>query len=174
MHNIPVGSGQKITRTATVKDNAAIKNTLSLTKRAIKEGRLDDFWSLTTFDNKDGKFKDRTMTISELDLAIEENRQDKIRDIEFAEYQINLFSRYLKKNVHAADHGYSASMVLNFISPLERRKLLEIIFSELEAIKSSDFVEGKFHNMRGGPETLMDRLDVTLDNKYHNQELVEN
>ena len=114
------------------------------------------------------------MTISELDIAIEENRKEKIRDIEFAEYQINLFSRYLKKNVHAGTHGYSASMVLNFMPHEERRKLLEIILSEREAIISSGFVEGQFNNVRGQPETLFDRLDSHLDNKYHNQELVEN
>lgn len=170
LRNIQVGSGQKITRTATVKDNTEVKQTLQMTKLAINEGRMDDFFKLTTFDNKDGSWKDRTLTISELDEIIAKRRAEKSDDIDFAVYQINLFSRYLKKNVHSSDNGYSAKMVLNFISGPERRDLLKIILEELETVKA-EFVPGKYNNVHGAPATLLDTLDATLESKYHNMEI---
>ncbi len=166
---INVGNGIKIRKSATTKDNAEAKQTLNIIKMAIKEGKFDSIWKLTVFDNKNGKWKNRIMSISEIDKEIEKQRADKIDDIEFALYQMSLFSKYLKKNVHASSNGYSTSMILNFIPSLELGKLIDIILEEKEKIESSDFVEGKFNNQYGKPETLRDRLHITISNNFHNK-----
>lgn len=174
---IAVGSGMKIKRSAEIKDNAEVKDTLRQIKLAIQEGRLDHVWTLTTYDltgeiNENGikRTQGRNMTISEIDQQIEDNRNEKIQNIEFALDQMALFSKYLKKNVHASYQGYSASMILNFIPNSELRKIIDIVLDEKQKIESSDFVEGQNNSFVNGvlkPESLRDRLQASLSNQYN-------
>jgi len=174
---VKIGSGIKIRKSATTKDNTEVKDTLRQIKLAIQEGKLDSIFSLKTYDiipnseNENGVLKtiDRNMTMTELNQHIDKNRLEKIDDIDFALYQMSLFSKYLKKNVHASSNGYSASMILNFIPSVELRKLIDIILDEKQKIESSDFVESKYNNQHGSLETLRDRLHTTLSNNYENK-----
>jgi len=160
----------KIKRVATIKDNAAVKADLGLVKHAIKEGLLDSIFTLHTIDRDgSGKIRQRNMTITEIDEQIKNTRARKIESIDFALYQVGLFSKYLKKNVHAGN-GYSASMIMNFIETPELYKIIELVLQEIKESETS-FVEGKYNNMYGQKETLLDHLVITIQNKYHLQKL---
>lgn len=170
---ISVGSGLKIKRTATISDNAKAKKTLGQIKRAAMEGRLDDIFSLTTYDiidlgREDGvkHAHDRHMTITELNQHIESIRQEKIDSIDFALTQMDLFSKYLKKNVHAANNGYSVSMVLNFMKLADIEQLVKIVLDTKKEVEEKGFTPGEYKNMRGQPESLIDRIAISIQNDH--------
>jgi len=167
--------GIKITRTAQKTDNAAVRRTLQTIESAITEGKMDSILTLRTYDVIDLHREDgvkhaahRTMTFAEIDAAIAEARATVAADVKFAHQQMGIFSQYLDAKVHAAssDGGYSAEMILKFISTTERKNLINIIISELSAIENSDFVEGKYKTINGTPETKYDRLDRKLSQIY--------
>jgi hypothetical protein len=169
--SIKVGGGMKIKRSATITDNAQVKSDLRQVKYAVDQGLLDSIFTLKTMDiDGEGKLRKRNLTITELDEQIKNTRGEKTESIEFAIYQMDLFSRYLKKNVHAGTHGYSADMILNFIGTPELYKLVEIILEHTEQGKK-EFVPGKYNNVYGGKQTLLDVIVITLENKYHLQKL---
>jgi hypothetical protein len=88
----------KIRRAATIRDNTAVKSDLGVIKHAINQGLLDSIFTLQTFDRDDsGKIRHRNITITELDEQIKNTRKEKIQSIDFALYQVSLFSKYLKK-----------------------------------------------------------------------------
>lgn len=167
---ISVGSGMKIKRAATIKDNAAVRVDLGMIKHAIKEGLLDSIFTLHTIEqDNSGKIIQRNMTITEIDKQITHTRAAKIESIDFALYQVSLFSKYLKKNVHAGN-GYTASMVMNFIETPELYKIVELVLKEIKESETS-FVNGRYNNMQGQKETLLDHLVIKIHNKYHLQKL---
>lgn len=162
---IKVRGGLRIKRAATISDNAKVKDTLRLTKLAIQQGKLDDIITLDTWDrNGEGRIVNRIMTISEIDQHIDSIRQSKIDAMDYALQQVDLFSKYLKKNVHAANNGYSLDMIMQFISTDDLYKLVATVLEQTDEIKSKGFVEGQYNNIRGGPETLLDRIVISLQN----------
>jgi len=174
---IAIGSGVKIQRSAEIKDNAQVRRTLDQVSVAIKEGRLDDVFSLKTYDVVDLGREDgvkhahnRIMTIPEIDKKIEQLREEKINDVKFAHQQIGIFSNYLRKNVHASNHGYSASMILNFVKNTDLRELVDTILDMKETIDNDpEWYEGKWNSMEGGfrhPETIRDAITCRIKNQH--------
>lgn len=162
---IKVGSGIKIKRLATISDNAQVKRDLRLIKHAINEGLLDQVITLSTFDRNDkGKIINRNITMTELDEQILRFRKLKMESIEYSIDQMDLFSKYLKKNIHSGN-GLSADMIMNFIETPDLYRIVNIIMDTIE--NSKDFVEGKYNNMYGTPETLLDHITMTVHSKYH-------
>ena len=171
---IKLSSRTKITRSATVHDNASVRRTLQTIERAITEGRMDSILTLKTYDvidlgRADGvkHAHNRVMTFEEIDAAIAESRSTVAQQVKFAHQQMGLFSQYLNAKVDKnSAGGYTAEMVLKFIPNAERQKLISIIIKELTTIENSDFVEGQYNNLRGGPQTKYDKLDSTLEMIY--------
>jgi hypothetical protein len=167
---IAVGSGMKIRRAATIKDNTAVKSDLGVIKHAINQGLLDSIFTLRTIDRDDsGKIRHRNITITELDEQIKNTRKEKIQSIDFAIYQMGLFSKYLKKNVHASN-GYSAGMVLNFIEIPELYKIIQLVLQQIKESQNT-FEDGKYNNLQGQKETLLDHLVMKIHNTHHLQRL---
>lgn len=178
LHNLPQGiklsSRTKITRSATVSDNAAVRRTLKTISAAIAEGRMDSILSLRTYDVVDLGRADgvkhaanRTMTFAEIDAAIAKARATTAAEVDFAHQQMGLFSQYLNAKVDKnGAGGYTAELILKFIPNAERQKLIDIIIGELKSIEKSDFVEGQYNNLRGGPQTKYDKLDSNLESIY--------
>ena len=92
-----------------------------------------------------------------------------MQSIEFAIDQVDLFSKYLRKNVHSGN-GYSASMVMNFIETPDLYKIVQIVLDAIELSKTK-FVKGKYNNQYGSPETLLDHLVMKIHNDHHLQRL---
>lgn len=171
---IKIGSRTKITRSATVHDNASVRRTLQTIERAIADGRMDSLLTLKTYDVVDLGRADgvkhaanRTMTFAEIDEAIALARDTVAQQVKFAHQQMGLFSQYLNAKVDKnSAGGYTAELILKFIPNAERQKLIDIIIGELKSIEKSDFVEGQYNNLRGQPQTKYDRLDSNLESIY--------
>lgn len=174
---IAIGSGVKIQRTAEIKDNAKVRRTLGQVALAVKEGRLDDVFSLKTYDvvdlgRADGvkHANNRIMTIPEIDEVIAVQREEKAQEIKFASQQLGIFSNYLNKNVHASNHGYSASMILNFATSKDLRELINTILDMKETIENNpEWHAGKWNAITDGilhPETIRDAIQSKISNKY--------
>ena len=170
--------GGKIRKTATITDNAEVKHDLRILKLAIQDGALDQVLSLKTYDVIDLGREDevkhahhRPMTLSEIDKHIKKLRQEKIDSIEFALYQMNLFSKYLKKNVHASGKdGYTAEMILISIDRQELGILVQTVLDEFEASRTN-FIEGKYNNIYGLPETRLDHIVARIANKAYEKKM---
>jgi hypothetical protein len=171
---IKLSSRTKITRSATVHDNANVRRTLQTIERAIAEGRMDSILTLRTYDVIDLHREDgvkhaahRTMSFAEIDAAIAKARETVAAEVKFAHQQMGLFSQYLNAKVDKnSAGGYTAEMILKFIPNQERQKLIDIIIGELTAIEKSDFKEGEYNNLRGQPESKYDRLDRNLERSF--------
>lgn len=167
---ISVGSGIKIKRIATISDNAQVKRDLRLVKHAINEGLLDQVITLSTYDRNDkGKIINRNITITELDEQILRNRKDKIESMEYSIDQMDLFSKYLKKNIHSGN-GLDVGTIMNFIGEYDLYKIIQIVMSTMEQSKEK-FVEGKYKNIDGTPQTLIDHITGMIHSKHHLQRL---
>lgn len=167
---ISVGSGLKIKRIATISDNAQVKRDLRLVKYAIGEGLLDQVITLSTYDrNNEGKIINRNITITELDEQILKNRKSKIESMEYSIYQMDLFSKYLKKNIHSGN-GLDVGTIMNFIEIPDLYRLVQIVMNTIEESKEK-FVEGEYNNIDASPQTLLDHVTNTIHNKHHLQNL---
>lgn len=111
----------------------------------------------------------RSMTMTELDEQIKITRQSKMDSMEFAYEQMDLFSKYLKKNIHSGN-GLSANMIMNFVETKDLHQIVDLVLKEVEASKDN-FVEGKYRNIDRSPETLLDHITGKLHEKYHRQRI---
>lgn len=50
-------------------------------------------------------------------------------------------------------------MIMNFIAYPELINLVSMVLHEIDEIKNSDFVEGKYNNHHGTTESFTDRLE---------------
>ena len=61
-------------------------------------------------------------------------------------------------------------MVMNFIETPELYKIVELVLKEIKESETS-FVDGRYNNLQGQKETLLDHLVMKIHNKHHLQKL---
>lgn len=112
-------------KTASLRNNKEAILDLQLIGSAIRQGRLDDVFSLIKTNYSANGTTKAQMLISDIDEQIITGRNHKIDNINFVIKQVEQYSKFLRKNFNLSsrDYGYTADMILANISEEEFKHL---------------------------------------------------
>lgn len=150
-------------KTASLRNNKEVLSDLQMIAWAIQEGKLDGIFSLTTTVSILERIR-RQATMSEIDEQIKAVRRQKLESVMFASNQIQMFSKYLRKNFHnsSRDNGYTEDMIFANIDQQTFFGIVIAIQSRMQEIKSKNPELSEAMIMMRAFKEIQERADERL------------